>query len=1128
MSAREQNTPTASNTPKETEQKMSAKQTTRRIATALVGAIAALAAAAVLAAPAMAAPELGVSMTPVPSSGIAAGGKTQLEVNISNTGDEMLFFSPIKLDFDAPEGVEIVEARDATGKLFEEFLGMPLTLWECSVSEDRHSASCEGIELSGAIGGPFPVFPGEVACTGLLGLACPVNLVLEGDPGLPHEGEVGPISVEVSGGGAAAPVSESESLTTWLSFDLIDFESANYDDEENPFTEAGGRPYTNVTSFDFPASIEDVLHGLEGFTVPNEEVHDGHVLAPPGLVANPIAYPQCTEAQLATATCAADSQIGTVELKAGDGSTALLPFYNMVPPAGDPALFAFTIGLVWVHVRPVIQPDGAFSLDTLGANQLISISGLEFTYWGVPADPAHDEQRRGPGCPFPTGCESAAPLKPYLTAPTSCTGPQTTTMRADSWQNIGVFAEESFVSPGNDGCNALDFSPDIEARPTTTIADAPSGLDVDVHVPQREDCDPGPPLSCEAASAHLRDTVLTLPEGLTINPSGANGLGSCSPAQVGIDAETGTPDASKPSCPNASRIGSVEVEGPLVDHTMPGSVYLATPYDNPFDSLIAIYIVIDDPDSGILQKLSGEVSLDPATGQMTTTMSDAPQLPFEHLKLHLFGGARGVLRTPAVCGNYESTSTLTPWSAPDSGPPATPVDSWSIDQAADGGVCPFSDGARPNSPTLDAGAVSPIAGSYTPVVVDLRRPDGSQELSTLNLTLPPGLTGKLAGVGQCSDAALAAAAAKSGQAEKASPSCPAGSRLGTVDIAAGAGPAPYWTRGAAYLTGPYKGAALGMAIVIPAVAGPFDLGTVVVRTALDLHPETGQLTASTDAIPSVLQGIRLDVRTAIVRLDRAQFTRTGTNCNPFDFTGQMVSTLGQSAALSSRYQLGECGRLAFKPKLGLRLFGATKRGGHPRLRSVVALPEGGANIARASIALPRSVFLDQSNIRTVCTRVQFAADACPKASIYGFARATSPLVDYAISGPVYLRSSNNKLPDLVAALHGPAHQPIEVDVVGRIDSRRGGIRTTFEAVPDLPVSRLVLNMKGGRKGLLQNSRNICRRKYRAKVLFDGQNAKAVDRHPLLRNGRCNKQRRKTKRNNRQARRNALAARRAVR
>jgi hypothetical protein len=670
-------------------------------------------------------------------------------------------------------------------------------------------------------------------------------------------------------------------------------------------------------------------------------------------------------------------------------------------------------------------------------------------------------------------------------------------MRADSWQNVGTFVEDSFVSPGNDGCNALDFSPTIQARPTTNVADAPSGFDVDVHTPQREECDPGPPLSCEAAEAHLKDTVLTLPEGFSINPSGANGLGSCSPAQIGIDPETGAPDASQPSCPNASRIGSVEVETPLVGHPLPGSVYLATPHDNPFNSLIAIYIVIDDPDSGILQKLKGEVSLDPVTGRLTTTVPDAPQLPFEHFKVHIFGGAQGALRTPAACASYTSTSTLTPWSAPDSGPPATPSDTYAVSQGPGGAACSTSTAALPNVPSLDAGTVSPVAGAYSPMKINLRRPDGSQQFSTVELTLPPGLTGKLAGVPSCSEAALAAAQSKSGAAEQASPSCPASSRIGTVDVAAGAGPAPYWAQGTAYLTGPYKGAPVGMAIVTPAIAGPFDLGTVVVRVALRIDPATTRINAVSDPIPSVLEGIPLNITQALIRVDRDQFTRTGTNCNPFAFTGQFVSTLGQTVPLSSRYQLGECTALPFKPRLAISLLGKTKRTSNPRLIARLTARPGEANIAKARVTLPSIAFLDNAHIGTVCTRVQFAADQCPAASVYGNATATTPLLDYAVSGPVYLRSSSHELPDLVVALNGPASQPIEVELSGITDSVKGALRNTFEAVPDVPVSSFRLELLGGKKGLVELSKNLCAKRYRAGVEFDGQNGAVHDTKPVV-------------------------------
>jgi hypothetical protein len=430
---------------------------------------------------------------------------------------------------------------------------------------------------------------------------------------------------------------------------------------------------------------------------------------------------------------------------------------------------------------------------------------------------------------------------------------------------------------------------------------------------------------------------------------------------------------------------------------------------------------------------------------------------------------------------------LTPWSGT---APVTPSDSFAIEGGPGGGPC----AAYPNSPAFVANTLSPIAAKYTPLVVNLRREDGSQQFSAVTLSPPPGLLGKLAGIPYCSEAAIAAAAAKTGKGEQLSPSCPSASRLGTVVAGAGAGPTPYFASGSAYLAGPYKGAPLSMVIVTPAVAGPFDLGAVVVRTALQVDLETTRITAVSDPLPQILQGIPLDIRTIQVRLDRPDFTLNPTSCDPMSFDGQLKSVLGQIAPLQSRFQAAECSNLGFDPKLSIALSGKTKRTGNPALTATLTYPQGAyANIASASVALPHSEFLDQAHIKTICTRVQFAADACPKGAIYGKAKATSPLLDAPLEGPVYLRSSSNPLPDLVVDLRGQIHAAL----VGRIDSINGGIRTTFTSVPDAPVSKFILQMRGGDKGLLENSRNLCKGTNRATAIFTGQNGKVKAMRPAL-------------------------------
>jgi hypothetical protein len=373
--------------------------------------------------------------------------------------------------------------------------------------------------------------------------------------------------------------------------------------------------------------------------------------------------------------------------------------------------------------------------------------------------------------------------------------------------------------------------------------------------------------------------------------------------------------------------------------------------------------------------------------------------------------------------------------------------------------------------------------------------------------LPPGLTGKLAGIPYCSGAQIKEAEGKTGKAEQANPSCPAASQLGKLDTAAGYGSEPIHVAGRVYLAGPYKGGPVSSVVITPAVAGPFDLGNVVVRAPLYLNPETAQITVKSDPIPTILKGIPLKLRSVAIEVDRKDFTLNPTSCEAMSVTSSIGGSNGATASLSNRFQVGNCGALKFTPKLKLALKGGTRRNGNPALTATLTQPSGQANIGRVQVALPHSEFLDQSHIRTVCTRVQFAANQCPQGAIYGQAEAITPLLDQPLTGPVYLRSSSNKLPDLVVALKGPESQPIEVVLDGRIDSVHGGIRNTFELVPDAPVSKFVLKMQGGKKGLLVNSRNICATQSHANVRLVGQNGKSSNQSPLLQN-QCPKKHKK--------------------
>ena len=1132
----------ASTTGKESRQ-MSAKRTMKRVTAALLGAIAAALTIGALAAPAMAAePVLRVDSTHVPAV-VPAGSHVKYTLALSNTGSEETS-GPLTLDFDLPPGMEV---RSVSA---EKYFGT-YEVWDCSTTPDSQSVSCEGLEVELFPGYSFSVNiePGQEACGG----TCRVTVIAKVDstvsPGLLEPG------FEACGGGASSCFAGTDptQIGPPAEFGLTGFDGEVLREDGEAATRAGSRPYTAATEFSLGTSL-----AANGETLPTGELQDAIVKLPPGLAGNPQATTTCTQTQLAAhlsgggTRCPNESQVGTVRAQytgAVAGLSETLGVYNMELPqgtaavrSGSPAVLGFNVQGVRVEVYVKLRTgeDYGVTVITKNAPQTYPIGHVDFVIWGVPADPSHDAQRFCSGVEgSPKGCSSEAALRPFFTLPTSCAGPGPnnslrTSLEVTSWE--GGSDGSSFLSHapgepesliGGTGCDEVPFEPELEARPTTNVADSASGLDVDLHIPQHEECEPNPSappeVLCETASAQLRDTTVTLPEGLVVNPSGANGLDGCSEAQFGYTSTD--PDGTihttpgPATCPDASKQGSVEIDTPLLDHPLKGAVYLANPYANPFHSLLALYIAVDDPRTGIVVKLAGEVHLDPNTGRITATFDRNPQQPFEDFKLRFFGGAGGALRTPATCGNHTTTSDLTPWTAPE-GETKHPADTWAITQSPGGG-CVTSTGSEPNSPSFDAGTVTPVAGAYSPFVIHLRREDGSQEFSAVDVSPPPGLIGKLADIPYCSDAALAAAAGRSGNDEKAHPDCSEASKLGTVDVAAGAGPAPYHAQAAAYLAGPYKGAPLSMAIVTPATAGPFDLGTVVTRVALQIDPQTAQITAKSDPIPHILEGIPLDVRAVNVELDREKFTKNPTSCEAMSVGGGLLSTLNQSVSLKQRFQLGECANLKFKPLLGLRLKGPVKRAKNPRLVTTLAAKEGEADIGAIQVTLPRSAFLDQSHIRTVCTRVQWAADACPAGSVYGRVSVDTPILGYPLTGKVYLRSSSHKLPDLVLDLRGPASQPIRIELAGRTDSVHGALRNTFDFVPDAPFSRARLELFGGKRGLIVNSRNVCANTYRAKVAFTAHDGDTLVRHPKLR-PQCRHPRRH-KRHGRHRRRGAKTA-----
>jgi hypothetical protein len=863
------------------------------------------------------------------------------------------------------------------------------------------------------------------------------------------------------------------------------------------FEEAAGHPPVGFTQF-----IVNTETGPPLGPTPVGNLRTVRVDIPPGFTVDPQSTPeQCVlQPGESPAGCPLGSKVGTSSVRATNpltGFSQMLPtadVFNIAPEPGEPARFGFSVLGNDVFLETDIEWEGDYhEYFTIHATKLeLGIPGLEV---------ARIAENR---LVFDGNGELPGDDGTFLTTPTTCFGPAvpgslfehvySTWLRADSYEepdpnfpNGSAFVESKIpreppefeTSPKN--CDSIPFDPSIAVDPNTAQTDSPSGSTVTVNLPEVKN-----PLKDEASqgSSQVRSASATMPTGMGLNPSAANGLEACSDAQFGKG--TRNPVA----CPAASRIGTVEVDTPpLPDGSLSGPVYVGRQLsrDPTSGEEYRIFVVAESSKYDISARLLGKISADPQTGQLTTSFDDAPlgripvpglpQVPFKSFRLELNGGAKAALTSPPTCGPNTTTTVMTPWSG---NPPAMRSDEFSLSSLPGGGPCPKTLAARPFGPGFGAGTAKPKAGDFSPVHMDISRSDGNQELKGVDVTLPPGLTAKLAGVRYCRATSLAAAAASSGSAEAANSSCPASSLIGHADIRAGSGPSPIQIGGKVFLAGPYKGAPLSLAVITPATAGPFDLGTVVVRVALFVDPRTAQVHAVSDPIPHVYGGALLDLRSISVKLDRKNFSLNPTNCSQFAFAGSLLGgganpadpAAFAPAAVSAPFKANGCDSLGFKPKFFIRLFGATRRAKNPKLRTVVIPRAGDANFERAAVTLPRSLFLDQSSIANVCTRVQFAAHDCPKDSIYGFARAFSPLLDDPVQGPVYLRSSDNTLPDLVAALNGQ----VDVELDARTDSVHGRIRDTFDILPDVPVSKFVLTVRGGPNGLLVNSRNQCPRK----------------------------------------------------
>ena len=806
-------------------------------------------------------------------------------------------------------------------------------------------------------------------------------------------------------------------------------------------------------------------------------VRDIDIDLPPGVTGDPTAAPTCSladfNANRPLPQCPIESQIGFARIEQSPGAFAEAAIYNMAHGPEIPGLFAFKYGPAVATIVPRVRAgDYGISAGSFAISQGLPVYAVEITLWGVPADPVHDAQRTDP-VNETLGVASHAPREPFLTNPTSCSDtPATTVARARSWQDPDRWVTASFDRDFDgtpfltEGCERLPFDPSIDVQPLSHTADAPTGLVVDLTVPQSDAPD-------GLATAHVKRVEVKLPEGMSVSPSSAAGLGACAPSEIAL----GSNDA--PACPDSSKLGTVEVDTPLLEDPLKGDIILAKPDDNPFGSLLAIYLVAEGP--GFWLKLPGRVDADPVTGRLTTTFDNNPQLPFSRLRVAFRGGSQAPLATPPACGSYTTHTEITSWASD------TPV-------ALDSPMT-FDEGCEPRdfAPALSAGTTNPLAGAESPFSLTLTRTDRSQYLSRIDVTLPPGLLARIASAPQCPEPI-----ATSG-------GCAAGTEIGHTTVLAGPGAAPLPVRGRVYLTGPYRDAPFGMSIVVPTAgqAGPFDLGVVVVRAGIYVDRTDAHVTVKSDPLPTILRGFPLRLRQVNVTIDRPGFMFNPTACGASVIGATLGSLEGAARQIAVPFRVGGCAGLSVDQKLALRFTGRrqTTDGKHPGVSATVTSKGGGANLGKAVVKLPLSVALDPDNARALCKPQERAALACPAASIVGRATAQS-ILPHPLEGPVYFVegtrvSSTGRIIRTLPKLWIPLSADgvvVDLNASSDVDSRQRLV-TTFDNLPDAPFSSFRLDIEGGDHGILVVSGRpgTCARSKTIDAQFTGHNREVVER-----------------------------------
>ncbi len=1015
----------------------------RRFATAIASTVA----LCVLGCPSLAtaavpsAPDWRITARTVPTAISPVSGGT-IDLLVTNAGGAPTDGAPVTITDTVPEKLTITNVKGETGATPREFL---------TCASVGRTATC--------------TYPNALPGDSTEGLAVEIGVISQ--PGA--EGAILPNTAKVSGAGAvAATVSDAltvDSHAQPFGFEGA-FEAALLDSSGLQDTQAGDHPNTYTTEFSLKTnSLPDMEPGHAGAQKiwPAQDVKDVSVQLPVGLVGDPLAAATCPQALVAPprngAECPAASVVGSVGVnfsssqwsfsRPGGSNGETGPLFNVTPEHGHPAQLAFLFSNQEATLYPSLIHTAAgyaVQVTALGIPRFLALSGVKLTIFGDPA--------RADGA----GLAPAA----FFTDPADCAGgPLQTKIYMDSWQNQASlplnadgspniaavnFAEPQWQTavseaPAPTGCNKLQFNPQFKALPTTTHSDAPSGLNVDLKIPQNEEPE-------GLATPPLKDVTVTLPRGLSISPSSANGLQACSDAQF---AEGSTEPS---TCPEASIVGSVKVHTPILKEELEGQVFVGAPQCNPCTNadaqagrMVRLFIEIANAERGIDVKLPGTVSLDPSTGQLTATFKESPQQPFDNLEFKFKSGERAPLSTPG-CGSYATNVDLAPWSTPYT-PDANLTPGFEVNQGC---------GAHGFAPEFSAGTTNTQAGAYSPLTLSFSRSDSQQDFDALEATLPPGLLAKLAGVPRC------------GEAEANAGTCPESSKIGTVTVGAGPGSEPYYVTGQIYLTGPYNGGPFGEVVEVPAVAGPFNLGVVAVRGSIRVDPSSIQATVVSNPFPTILDGIPLQVKTVNVLLNREDFIVNPTSCAAMAVAGKLVSTQNAAANVSTPFAVTNCANLAFKPDLTATVSGRASKADGAGFDVKVTYPQGPAgtyaNTKSVKVDLPKQLPSRLTTLQKACLAATFEANpaSCPAASDVGTATAVTPLLGVPVSGPAYLVSHGGEaFPDLEVVLQG---EGVTAIVVFNTNIKKGITSSTLKAAPDVPLSSFELKLPTGKYSIL--------------------------------------------------------------